>query len=358
MGKENNLNFKIGNKEIGQGKPVFIIAEMSGNHNQSFERALEITEAAAKAGVQALKLQTYTADTLTLNVKTEEFMLRDKESLWKDQSLYGLYKLAYTPWEWHGPLMKKAKELGMICFSTPSDETAVEFLEKLNVPAYKIASFEINHLPLIRMIASTGKPMFISTGMATREEIGEAVAVARAAGCKDIILLKCNSVYPAKAKDANILTIPDMRQHFNCQVGLSDHTLGIGVALAAVAHGATVIEKHFTLRRQDGGPDSAFSLEPEEMKTLVVETERARQSLGRPYYGPTKDEKPSLQERRSLYIAADMKVGDVFTKENLRCIRPSYGLAPKYYDTLLDNKRVKQNVKKGTPVSWELVDKF
>lgn len=354
---KNNLNFKIGNKEIGQGKPVFTIAEMSGNHNQSFERALEITEAAAKAGVQALKLQTYTADTLTLNVKTEEFMLRDKKNLWKDQSLYDLYKLAYTPWEWHEPIMKKAKKLGMICFGTPFDETAVKFLEKLDVPVYKIASFEINHLSLIRMIASTGKPMFISTGMATREEIGEAVGIARTAGCKDIVLLKCTSAYPSKAKDANILTIPDMRQLFNCQVGLSDHTLGIGVALAAVAHGATVIEKHFTLKRNEGGPDSAFSLEPEEMKTLVVETERVRQSLGRPYYGATKNEKPSLQERRSLYIVADMKINDVFTKENLRCIRPSYGLAPKYYDTLI-GKRVKQNVKKGTPANWKLVNKY
>ncbi len=347
---------KIGGIKIGLHHRPFIIAEMSGNHNQSLERALQITEAAAKAGVQAIKLQTYTADTVTLDVKTEEFMLRDKKSLWKNQSLYDLFKLAYTPWEWHKPIMRRAKELGMLCFSTPFDETAVDFLEKLNVPAYKISSFEITHLPLISKVASTGKPIIISTGMATKKEVKEAVAVARAVGCKDIILLKCTSAYPAKASDANILTIPDMRQSFDCEVGLSDHALGIGVSVAAVAHGATVIEKHFTLRRQDGGVDSAFSLELEEMKALVLETEQAWQSLGKVYYGPTRSEKPSLQERRSLYVAADMKAGNMFTKENLRCIRPSYGLSPKYYDAFL-GKKVRRDIKKGTPVSWDLIDK-
>ncbi len=348
---------KIGGLKIGLQHRPFIIAEMSGNHNQSFERALEITEAAAKAGVQALKLQTYTADTITLDVRTEEFMLRDKESLWKDSSLYDLFKLGHTPWEWHEPIMKRAKELGMICFSSPFDETAVEFLEKLNVPAYKIASFEITHLPLIRLAASTGKPMIISTGMATREEIGEAIATARTAGCKNIILLKCTSAYPAKPEDSNVLTIPNMRELFGCEVGLSDHTMGIGVAAAAVAHGATVIEKHFTLRRKDEGVDSEFSLEPEEMRALVLETERTWQSLGKVHYGPTESEKPSLQERRSLYIAVDMKAGDIFTKDNLRCVRPSYGLPPKYYDILL-GKQVKRDVKKGTPVDWKLVNNF
>lgn len=348
-------DIQIGGVKIGLKHQPFIIAEMSSNHNQSLLRALEIVEAAAKSGVQALKIQTYTADTLTLNIRTEEFMLRDQESLWKDQSLYGLYKLSYTPWEWHKPIMERAKELGMICFSTPFDETAVEFLEKLNVPAYKISSFEITHLPLIRSVASTGKPLLISTGMATREEIEEAVVTAHDAGCKDIILFKCTSAYPAQAKDANILTIPGMRKFFDCEVGLSDHSLGLGVSAAAVAHGATVVEKHFTLNRQDGGTDAAFSLEPEEMKSLVIETERVWQSLGEVAYGPLGVERPSLQERRSLYIAADMKTGDMFTKKNLRCIRPSYGLAPKYYDTVL-GKKVKNNVTMGMPMSWDLID--
>jgi len=347
----------VGGIKIGLQNRPFIIAELSGNHNQSLSRALEIAGAAAKAGAQALKLQTYTADTLTLDMRTEEFMLRDKKSLWKNQSLHDLFKLAYTPWEWHQPIMKRAKELGLICFSTPFDETAVGFLEKLKVPVYKIASFEITHLSLIRAVALTGKPIIISTGMATRDEIREAVVTARAGGCKNIILLKCTSAYPAEAKDANILTIPDMRKSFGCEVGLSDHTIGIGVSAAAVSHGATVIEKHLTLCRQDGGTDSAFSLEPEEFKSLVVEMERAWRSLGKIYYGPSKLEMSSLQERRSLYIVADMKAGDALTKENLRCIRPSYGLAPKYYDTLL-GKIVKQDVKRGTPVSWRLIDRY
>ena len=348
---------EIGGGKIGLQHRPFIIAEMSGNHNQSLSRALEITEAAAKAGVQALKLQTYTADTLSLDLKTEAFMLRDENSPWKNQSLYDLYKLAHTPWEWHRPIMKRAKELGMICFGTPFDETAVDFLEKLNVPAYKIASFEITHLPLIRTVALTGKPIFFSTGMATKEEVEEAVVAVRASGGKNIILLKCTSAYPAKVDDANILTIPDMRKSFpDCEIGLSDHTLGLAAPLAAVAHGATVIEKHLTLRREDGGTDAAFSIEPEEMKSLVIETERSWRSLGGVHYGFSKAEESSLQERRSLYIAADMKAGDAFTKENLRCIRPSYGLPPKHYDALL-GKKIRQDAKKGTPVSWELVDR-
>lgn len=346
----------IGKHKIGLNHRPFIIAELSGNHNHSLDRALEIVEAAAKTGAQALKLQTYTPDTLTLDLKTEEFMLRDKDSLWKDQSLYDLYKLAYTPWEWHEPIMKRAKELGMICFSTPFDETAVEFLEKLDVPAYKIASFEMNHIPMIRLAASKGKPMFFSVGMSTKEEIQEAVETAEQAGCHDIILLKCTSAYPAKPEDANILTIPDLRQSFpDCQVGLSDHTLGLAVPLTAIAHGATAIEKHMTLKRADGGTDAAFSLEPEEMKNLVIESERAWQSLGSVSYGASKAEEPSLQERRSLYIALDMKAGDVLTKENLRCIRPSYGLHPRYYDALLGKKLLK-DAKKGTPVSWDLIE--
>jgi len=341
--------------KIGLQYRPFIIAEMSGNHNQSLERALEITEAAAKSGAHALKLQTYTADTLTLDVKSDAFVLDDEESLWKGSSLYDLFKIAHTPWEWHAPIMKRAKELGLICFSTPFDETAVDFLEELNVPVYKIASFEITHLPLIRKAASCGKPLIISTGMATLEEVEEAVDTARKAGAKEVVLLKCTSSYPARPEDANVRTISHMRERFGCEVGLSDHTLGVGVAVAAAAQGATVIEKHFTLRRADGGVDAAFSLEPEEMSALVEETERAWQALGEVRYGPTKAEEPSLQERRSLYVAADMKAGDKFSEDNLRCIRPSYGLAPKYYDQLLGRK-VRGDVKKGTPLSWALVE--
>ena len=345
---------QIGDARIGLTSRPFVVAEMSGNHNQSLERALEITEAAAKAGATCLKLQTYTPDTLTLDLHEGDFFLADEENLWKGYSLYDLYKIAYTPWEWHEPIMKRARELGMICFSSPFDETAVDFLENLDVPAYKIASFENTHLPLIRRVASTGKPIFISTGMATVAELDEAVNTAREGGCPEIVLLKCTSAYPAGPENSNVLTISHMRDLFGCEVGLSDHTKGIGAALAAVAHGASVIEKHFTLSRADGGVDSEFSLEPEEMKALVVETERARQSLGRVHYGPTEAEKPSLQERRSLYIASDVKAGDVLTKDNLRCIRPGFGLAPKYYDVVLGLK-VNQDLRKGTPMSWECV---
>ena len=264
-----NKKFKIGNRWVGSGYPPFVIAEMSGNHNSSLERALAIAEAAAKSGAHALKLQTYTADTLTINVESENFVINDPNSLWNRQSLYNLYQQAYTPWEWHLPIFKKCEELGLIAFSTPFDETAVDFLEGLNVPAYKIASFENNHLPLIRKAASTGKPLIISTGMASIAELDEAVKSAREAGCNDIVLLKCTSTYPSTPEETNILTIPHMRDLFQCQVGLSDHTLGIGVAVACVALGAAMIEKHFTLSRADVSVDSVFSMEPQEMKMLV-----------------------------------------------------------------------------------------
>lgn len=345
---------QIDNISIGLSQKPFIIAEMSGNHNQSLERALEIVEAAAASGAHALKLQTYTADTITLDVSEGEFFIEDEDSPWKGKSLYELYQEAYTPWEWHEPIMKRANELGILCFSTPFDETAVDFLEELNVPAYKIASFENTHLPLIKKVASTGKPMIISTGMATIAELDETVRTIRDAGCDQFVLLKCTSTYPASPDNSNVLTIPHMRKLFNCEVGLSDHTMGVGAAMAAVAHGATVIEKHFTLRRADGGVDSAFSQEPEEMKQLVVETERAWQALGKVSYGRTEAEKGSLTFRRSLYIAEDMKAGDVLTKENLRIVRPGLGLPPKYYDVLLGRK-VNQDVKKGTALSWKLV---
>ena len=346
-------NFKIGGISIGLNNGPLIIAEMSGNHNQSLDRALEIVNAAASTGAHALKLQTYTADTMTLDVKEGEFLIDDPESLWKGRNLYDLYKVAYTPWEWHKPIMERANELGMLCFSTPFDDTAVDYLENLNVPAYKIASFENTHLPLIKKVASTGKPMIISTGMASIAEMDEMVQTIRDAGCEQFILLKCTSTYPATPGNSNVLTIPHMRKLFNCEVGLSDHTMGIGASVAAVAHGATVIEKHFTLNRADGGVDSAFSMEPEEMKQLVIETERAWQSLGQVKYGSTEAEKGSLTFRRSLYIAEDMKKGDVLNNKNLRIVRPGLGLPPKYFDILI-GRRVKKDVKKGTAVDWEI----
>ncbi|AXM89161.1 pseudaminic acid synthase [Anoxybacillus ayderensis G10] len=348
------IEFEVMGRKIGHNHPPFIIAEMSGNHNQSLERALEIVEAAAKAGAHALKIQTYTADTMTLNLDNKDFKIEDPESLWKGNTLYQLYQQAYTPWEWHKPIFDRARELGMIPFSTPFDETAVDFLEELDVPMYKIASFENNDIPLIKKVASTGKPMIISTGMATVAELDETVRVAREAGCKDLILLKCTSTYPASPENTNILTIPHMRELFKCQVGLSDHTMGIGVAVASVALGATVIEKHFTLSRADGGVDSAFSMEPDEMKALVVETERAWQALGEVKYGPTEKEKASLKFRRSIYVAQDIKEGELFTRENIKIIRPGYGLPPKYYDLVI-GKTAKKDVKKGTPLSWDML---
>lgn len=345
---------QIANRPIGTGHRPFVIAEMSGNHNQSLERALEIVDAAAQAGAHALKIQTYTADTITLDVGEGEFFISDPNSLWKGTSLHKLYQQAYTPWEWHKAIFDRCRELGMIGFSTPFDETAVDFLEQLNVPCYKIASFENIHLPLIRKVAATGKPMIISTGMATVAELDDTVRTAREAGCNDIVLLKCTSSYPATPDNTNIRTIPHLRELFGCEVGLSDHTMGTGVAVASVALGASVIEKHFTLCRADGGVDSAFSLEPAEMATLVVETERAWQALGEISYGVTEAEKKSLQFRRSIYIARDVAAGETLTVENLRCVRPGLGLPPKYYETLLGRK-VNRDVKKGTPMSWDLL---
>jgi len=343
----------IGGRIIGRQHPPFIIAEMSGNHNQSLERALEIVEAAARSGAHALKLQTYTADTMTLNLSSGEFYIRDENSPWKGRSLYDLYQEAYTPWEWHEPIMRRCRELGLICFSTPFDESAVDYLETLDVPAYKIASFENIDLPLIRRVAKTGKPLIISTGMATIGELHDAVQTARDAGCQDIVLLKCTSSYPASPENSNIRTIPHMRELFECEVGLSDHTLGVGVAVAAVALGATVIEKHFTLRRADGGVDSQFSLEPHEMTMLVEETERAWQALGKVAYGSTKQEKSSMIFRRSLYVVEDVKAGEPFTVKNIRAIRPGYGLPPKYLDVVL-GKKAARDIAKGTPLSWDL----
>lgn len=332
--------------------PPFIIAEMSGNHNQSLDRALAIVDAAANSGAHAIKLQTYTADTITLDLSGGEFTISDENSLWKHKNLHDLYKQAYTPWEWHEAIMQRAKEQGLVCFSSPFDETAVDFLESLEVPAYKIASFENIHLPLIRKVAATGKPMIISTGMASLTELDEAVQAARGSGCKDMVLLKCTSSYPATPENTNIATIPHMRELFGCEVGLSDHTMGVGVAVAAVALNAKVIEKHFTLCRADGGVDSAFSLEPDELKLLVIETERAWQSLGNVSYGATKQEKNSLVFRRSLYVAEDIKKGEVFTNKNIRAIRPGLGLAPKYLDLFLGSIAA-DDINKGTPLHWK-----
>jgi pseudaminic acid synthase len=343
---------KIGKREIGRNCPPFVIAEMSGNHNQSLERALKIVEAAAKSGAHGLKLQTYTPDTMTLDIDEREFHIGDPGSLWAGASLYKLYGEAYTPWEWHKPIFDRARELGVIAFSTPFDDTAVEFLESLDVPCYKIASFENTDLPLIRRVAATGKPLIISTGMATLAELDETVRCAREAGCRDLVLLKCTSTYPATPDNTNLLTLPHLRDMFGCEIGLSDHTLGVGVSIASVALGATVIEKHFTLDRRDGGVDSTFSMEPAEMAQLVVETEHAWQAIGEVSYGPTEAEKKSLQYRRTLYVVKDLKVGDVLTDDNVRAIRPGLGLPTKYLEYVL-GRTVKQDVRRGTALAWE-----
>lgn len=348
-------SFKIGSRSVGAGAAPLIIAEMSGNHNQSLEVALQIVEAAARAGAHALKLQTYTADTMTLDLDQGEFFIKDPDSLWAGSSLYDLYQRAHTPWEWHAPIFARARELGMLAFSTPFDESAVDFLESLDVPAYKIASFENTDLPLIRRVAATGKPLIISTGMASIAELDESVRAARQAGCRDLVLLKCTSTYPASPANSNLLTIPHLRELFGCEVGLSDHSMGVGVSVAAVALGATVIEKHFTLDRSAGGVDASFSLEPGELTSLVVETERAWQAMGQVRYGATQAEKQSLMYRRSLYVTRDMQAGELFSADNLRAIRPGLGLAPKHYDALL-GRRARQALKRGTALDWAFVE--
>lgn len=345
---------KIEGRGVGTGSAPLVIAEMSGNHNQSLERALEIVDAVAQSGAHALKIQTYTAETMTIDIREREFFISDEKSLWKGESLFDLYKKAYTPWEWHEAIFDRAKKHKMLAFSTPFDRTAVDFLEDLNAPCYKIASFENTDLPLIRYVAATGKPMIISTGMATFAELDETVEAARSAGCKDLILLKCTSTYPSTPDDSNILTIPEMRSRYGCEIGISDHTMGIGVSVAAVALGATVVEKHFTLQRADGGVDSAFSMEPQEMAQLVIETERAWQALGKVQTGPTAKEKASLVFRRSLYVVADIKAGEKLTPANVRAIRPGNGIAPKFYDEVI-GKTAKRDIARGTPLSHDLI---
>lgn len=342
-------DIKIGNYTIGTHHKPFIIAEMSGNHNQSIERAFEIVDLAAKAGAHALKLQTYTADTITMKGVVT---INDPESLWNGMELHDLYRQAYTPWEWHKAIFDRAKAHGMEAFSSPFDETAVDFLETLNVPAYKIASFENTHIPLIRKVAKTGKPVIVSTGVATIADIDECVRTLKAEGCNDIILLKCTSTYPATPENTNLVTIPHLQQLHNCTVGLSDHTMGIGASVAAVALGARVIEKHFTTSRADGGVDSAFSLEPHELKALVEETERAFLSLGKIQYGVQPAEVNAVKGKRSIFVSKDIKAGEKLSGENLRIIRPAYGLEPKYWD-VVQGRIAKTDLKAGTPLSWE-----
>jgi pseudaminic acid synthase len=347
-------SIQIGSRTLGADYPPIIVAEMSGNHNQSLERALQIVDEAAQAGVHAVKLQTYTADTMTMDIREGEFLIDDPESLWNGKNLYELYQKASTPWEWHQPIIERCGGHGLICFSTPFDLSAVDFLEKLDTPAYKIASFEITDLPLIRRVAATGRPIIISTGMSTVAEIDDAVRTAKEGGCGEVILLQCTSTYPASPDDSNIATIPHLHDLFDVQVGLSDHTSGIGVAIAGVALGACLIEKHFTLNRADGGVDAAFSLEPDEMAMLVEESERAWRSLGTISYGPTKSERASLKFRRSIYVVKDLSEGEVITNEKIKTIRPGFGLPPKHLDAVLGRK-VRRPVRRGTALSWNLL---
>lgn len=344
-------DINVAHLTIGKSHKPFIIAEMSGNHNQSLERALELVDAAAEAGAHALKLQTYTADTITLK---GAHTINDENSLWNGQELYDLYSKAYTPWEWHKAIFERAREKGMLAFSSPFDESAVDFLETLNVPMYKIASFENTHHPLLVKVAKTGKPVIVSTGVSTKEDIDETVKVLREAGCEDLILLKCTSTYPASPENTNLLTIPDLEKKYNCLIGLSDHTMGIGASVAAVALGARIIEKHFTLRRADGGVDSNFSLEPEELKSLVIETERAFLAIGTVQYGIQKAEDKSLFFKRSIYAAEDINAGDLITEKNVRVIRPGNGLHPRYYFQLL-GKTAAKSFKKGTPLTLDVL---
>lgn len=348
-------DFHIQGRQVGPAHPPFIIAEMSGNHNGSLEKALALVDAAAEAGADALKIQTYTADTMTLDISEGEFFIEDPSSLWKGESLYNLYQKAHTPWDWHKPIFDRCREKGIIGFSSPFDATAVDFLQELNVPAFKIASFEIVDIPLIRKVAATGKPMIMSTGMATEQEIGEAVEAARSANCGPLILLKCTSSYPADPKDSNLRTIPYIQEKFGVYTGLSDHTLGTAAAVTSVALGAVAIEKHFTLSRAEGGVDSAFSLEPDELTRLVEETRLAHRALGAVALGPAEGERKSLVFRRSLYATADIQPGEILTEQNIRAIRPGLGLPPKHWNAVLGQK-AKVKIARGTALNWNLIE--
>jgi pseudaminic acid synthase len=340
-------DIKIENRIIGNNHKPFIIAEMSGNHNQSIERAIAIVDAAAEAGADAIKLQTYTADTMTIK---GAYTIKDKSSLWNGKELHDLYQQAYTPWEWHKTIFQRARDKGLIAFSSPFDITAVDFLEELNVPLYKIASFENTDHTLLKRVAQTGKPIIMSTGVSTLSDIYESVQVLKDNGCQDLILLKCTSTYPATPENTNLLTIPVLQQIFtDCLVGLSDHTMGVGAAVAAVALGARVVEKHFTLQRSDGGVDSSFSLEPEELETLVVESNRAYQALGHANFNILEAEKNSLKFKRSIYVVENIQPGEELSAVNIKVIRPGDGLEPKFYEKIL-GLRVKKELKKGTPL--------
>ena len=344
---------KINNRPIGSNYPPYIIAELSANHNGSLDTALKIVEQAKLCGADAIKLQTYQADTITLDSRNEEFMIRG--GLWDGQSLYELYEKAHMPWEWHKPLFDYAHQLGITIFSSPFDYTAVDLLEDLNAPAYKIASFEAVDLPLIKYVASTGKPMIISTGMADKDEISEAIQAAYDGGCKELAVLHCVSGYPAPAEDYNLRTIQDMMQSFNIPVGLSDHTLDNTTAIASIILGACVIEKHFTLNRNGGGPDDSFSLEPADLQHLCQRTKTAWQALGKVDYGRKSSEQGNAQFRRSLYFVKDMKAGDVIDESCIRSVRPGFGLAPKYYDELM-GKTVKYNIIANSPTSMDVIN--
>ncbi len=346
---------KINTSHIGSPHPVYIIAEMSGNHNQSYDQAVKIIEEAKKAGVNAIKIQTYTQDTLTIKSDKPYFKV-GAGTLWEGKTLYDLYGEAFTPWEWQPKLMEVARKLGLDFFSSPFDFTAVDFLEKMNVPAYKIASFELIDLPLIARVAKTGKPLIMSTGLANFAEINDAIVTAKTAGAKDIALLKCTSGYPALAEEMNLNTIPDLKNKTGCLVGLSDHTLGSAVPISAVALGACIIEKHFTLSRKDPGPDSAFSLEPSEFTEMVNAIRTVEKSLGTIQYGPTEAEKKSLTFRRSLFVVEDIKAGELLTEKNIRSIRPANGLPPKFYSEVL-GKKAKANIEKGTPLTWDSIER-
>jgi len=343
---------QINKRKIGNGSPVYIIAEMSANHGQDFKQAEELVREAAKAGADALKLQTYTADTLTLNSDREPFQI--KGTLWEGKTLYELYQEAYTPWDWQPRLKALAEKLGMACFSSPFDESSVEFLETMDVPAYKIASFELVDLPLIERCAQTGKPLIISTGMATEEEIRDAVDCARGSGCKDLALLKCSSAYPSPPEAMNLKTIPALAEKFDVVAGLSDHTHGISAPLAAVALGAKIIEKHICLSRNELGPDTAFSLEPAEFKEMVEAVRFTEKALGNVSMGPSEAEVPSRAFRRSLFVCQDVQAGDIVSSENVRSVRPADGLAPKHYLEVLGRK-FRSNHSLGQPLQWDML---
>ncbi|MDO7886995.1 pseudaminic acid synthase [Hymenobacter cheonanensis] len=344
----------LGGHRIGAGQPPFIIAEMSGNHGQSLERALAIVDAAADAGCQGLKIQTSTPDMLTLDSREPDFVVKGANQDWEGQSLYELYTTNFTPFEWHSAIFERAQARGMVGFSSPFGIEAIEFLESVGCPAYKIASFENNWPELIRRAAQTGKPIIISTGMASLADLERMVNIVRETGNEQLILLKCTSTYPAEPHNTNLHTIPHLRELFDCQVGLSDHTLGTGVGVAATVLGATVIEKHLTLRRADGGPDASFSLEPAEMACLVQECRQAQQALGQVYYGPTQAEQKSLAFRRSIYVVQDIAEGELLSIDNVRVIRPGHGLAPYLLPQVL-GRPARQALRRGTALTWNML---